>query len=417
MFPPLDTTPKVTRDDGRNELREEMQQLTEKIQRREAEMARRKPKLARSLSASGHRDVDEPLVNVTMTKGEANNWMQGERPNQRVVRDNPYGKCPLPVFKGTDDWEQFSRDFREEMEVANMLPSQQLCYLKRAIPEEGANLLRYGNVRDIGHAWEMLTKHYHPLQSYTEVQEEFLNIRQRPDEAIDTLTARLMSYTNKYDAFFNRDMGHVAREKMVLAQLVTAVTDKSIAERLDEFPTLQAAVDFAEKRSRTKKRMGRPEHHVRQVREEDRDKDLEKGEPNGAEACVLNEKRGDEELMKPGSEASLVELGQQIQDMKKLLENRKVEEVLVRGTSTHIEAEPSLMEMAKQLLDLRKMVEGLMTRREGRSPRDLRCFNCQKMGHMARECTAKRNRGRWTGPRDTRRDEAQRPTALNELHQ
>ena len=88
-----------------------------------------------------------------------------------------------------------STDFRTEMELADLPPSQQLCYLKRAIPEDGSDLLKHGDVTSVEEAWEQLAKHYQPKRSYTEVQEEFLKIKQKPGEEIDNLAARLMRFT------------------------------------------------------------------------------------------------------------------------------------------------------------------------------------------------------------------------------
>ena len=75
-------------------------------------------------------------------------------------------------------------------------------------------------------------------------------------------------------------------------------------------------------------------------------------------------------------------------------------------------ADPNLDELKGQVAELKQLLSQMTTKREQHPMSDIRCYNCQKMGHMARNCRDKRARRRYEGrekTHDEKTGQAQEP--------
>ena len=163
----------------------------------------------------------------------------------------PYRSLSAPVYKAGDDWGSFEKEFLNEMELLDVIPSRQLLYLRRAVPEDGQALIRSPRVTGLTEAIAVLKRLYQPPRTSVEIQSDFLEIKQKEGESLRNLAARLQDASNWYDEKF-AGMTEDDKENMVIDQFVRAITNKKIQEKLvmETLSSIDQALTLAEKMDR-----------------------------------------------------------------------------------------------------------------------------------------------------------------------
>ena len=101
----------------------------------------------------------------------------------------------VPKFKAGGDWRCFLAEFRDLVMLADLKPSQQLLYLKQAVPEEAKKMLYQHKVETVERALDMLTELYEPEKDYWTAIQELQKITQQPGERLRVLAGRIRSAT------------------------------------------------------------------------------------------------------------------------------------------------------------------------------------------------------------------------------
>jgi len=134
------------------------------------------------------------------------------------------------------------------MTAAGVRQSTQLIYLKRALPEDGAELLSLNQCDSLESAWKLLEARYDPDQRSVEVMTDFISMKQVTKESLDHFVARLMNAASKYARHFPAVTASQL-EKMVVDQFIRSVADRRIQEKLavEEYADIKTALEAAKR--------------------------------------------------------------------------------------------------------------------------------------------------------------------------
>lgn len=142
-----------------------------------------------------------------------------------------YAKISPIRYKEGQDWNSFQEQFLSEMSIFDIKPSEQLMYLRRAVPEAAQPLIAVGQVDHINDALRVLKSLYHQEKDVLEIQEDLMSIRQKEGESFSQLSGRLQLAVNKYDDA-SLGLSKDAKDKLLVEQFKRSIRDPKIREHV-----------------------------------------------------------------------------------------------------------------------------------------------------------------------------------------
>ena len=128
-----------------------------------------------------------------------------------------------PTFTEGDDWPCFKQDFQETVEMAGLGSSQQLAYLKKALPEVARRVLLQSHIRTLDAAWQVLEELYDPPKDTSLLLATIEAITQEPGEKLRVLAGRIEAAVARYGDEVT--VGLLDQAKIISGRLIRAIRD------------------------------------------------------------------------------------------------------------------------------------------------------------------------------------------------
>ena len=230
--------------------------------------------------------------------------------------------------------------------MAEVRPSHQLSYLKRALPEEARRVLLQSHIRTVGEAWQVLEELYDPPKDTSRLLADIEAITQKPGEKMMLLAGRIEAAVGRYS-----DEVAVTRAdqaKLVQGRFIRAVRDVETRNMLTwgrDNMTLREMIRKGQEMADLKEADARP-RSARRVQEP------ESQAPRGDEPGVLKAAR---------------QVNQADEVQNKLLQQ--------------------MADIQRQLTTLQaRFSEGRRSKGQERSRNRFLCWNCNEQGHKRDDC-------------------------------
>ena len=178
--------------------------------------------------------------------GEQLKALVGNRGESR----GPFSNVALPKYEEGRDFAIFIHSFLDLMELHNVHPTMQLTYLQNAIPQEGVDLLSYGQVRTMDEALHVLWRRYDPLQTPSDLRNHFTSLAQEPGESLDRFVARLRHGMARYLSITS--MAQNVQQQMLVDQFTMGIHDDKVKQDVarQRFLSLDEALPYAHQMTR-----------------------------------------------------------------------------------------------------------------------------------------------------------------------
>jgi hypothetical protein len=145
-------------------------------------------------------------------------------------------------FEEDGVWRYFLADFRETIQMSGLRASDQLGYLKRALPEKAIRLLHQYGVETLEDAIVMLTGLYEPGQDSSTAMQAIGGIMQKGGERLTGLAGRIKEVVRRYAD--TMDLRRSDIEKMVTDRFKHAIADKDTRNFLLWDPSVMTLAEF-----------------------------------------------------------------------------------------------------------------------------------------------------------------------------
>jgi hypothetical protein len=209
----------------------------------------------------GRRDIPVPILKNRKDKrrthstpldfrvknAERHEVVKEENADERSIRLRLAAATPTKFEEG-GVWRYFLADFRETVRMSGLRSSDQLGFLKRALPDKAIRLLHQYGVETLDDAIHMLTSLYEPQQDSCTAMQAIGGIVQDVGERLTGLAGRIKEVVRRYAD--TMDLRKTDVDKMVIDRFKHAIADKDTRNFLQWDPSPMTLAGMVEKAQR-----------------------------------------------------------------------------------------------------------------------------------------------------------------------